>query len=271
MASGERRPDRSAGYVEGAVVQSRAPGLLDISLPGTHKVAIRGNGVLSPRARFGNFFTASVSNLGAMKLIVFATVACVTTSLAGCSSPRAAEKMSFFVTSNQAGDGGAIGGLAGADAHCQKLAKAVGSRKQSWRAYLSASAEFGRRVNARDRIGPGPWFNARGLQVAADIDELHGSNALGAKTSLNELGESPGYWHDMMTGSSPDGTLANGDVTCGNWTNTRGHVLVGHSDKGGKYGGNRATSWNSAHSSGCTMPALQSMGGKARFYCFAAD
>ena len=126
-------------------------------------------------------------------------------------------------------------------------------------------------MNARDRIGRGPWFNARGVQVAADIDELHRSNALGDKTSLNELGESPGYWHDMMTGSNPDGTLANGDVTCGNWTSTRGHVLVGHSDKGGRYGGNRATSWNSAHSSGCTITALQSMGGKAHFYCFAAD
>jgi len=206
-----------------------------------------------------------------MKLFVLATVACITTAVAGCKSPRADEKMSFFVASEQAGDGGAIGGLAGADAHCQKLAESVGSRKQRWRAYLSATAESGRPVHARDRIGRGPWFNARGLLIATDIDELHVSNALGGKASLDELGESPGYWHDMMTGSNPDGTLANGDVTCGNWTSTHGHVLVGHSDKGGQYGGNRATSWNSAHSSGCTMTALQSMGGKARFYCFAAD
>ena len=206
-----------------------------------------------------------------MRLFVLATVACVTTAVAGCTSPRADEKMSFFVTSSQAGDGGAIGGLAGADAHCQRLAEAVGSGKQSWRAYLSATVESGRPVNARDRIGRGPWFNARGFQVAADIDELHRSNALGGKTSLDELGESPGYWHDMMTGSNPDGTLANGDATCGNWTSTHGHVLVGHSDKGGQYGGNRATSWNSAHSSGCTITALRSMGGKALFYCFAAD
>jgi hypothetical protein len=218
-----------------------------------------------------NFLTAAVSNVSAMKLLVLATVACVTTVAAACTSPRADENMSFFVTSDQAGDGGAIGGVAGADAHCQKLAAAVGSRKQRWRAYLSAIEESGRPVNARDRIGRRPWFNARGVQVAADIDELHRSNALSDKTSLTELGESPGYWHDMMTGSNPDGTLANGDVTCGNWTSTRGHVLVGHSDKGGRYGGNRATSWNSAHSSGCTMTALQSMGGKARFYCFAAD
>ena len=179
--------------------------------------------------------------------------------------------MSFFVISEQAGDGGAIGGLAGADAHCQTLAEAVGSRKRPWRAYLSA-VESGRPpVNARDRIGGGPWFNAKGLQVAADIEDLHRSNALGDKTSLDELGESPGYWHDIMTGSNPDGTLASGDATCGNWTSTRGHVVVGHSDKGGRYGGTRSTSWNSAHSSGCTITALMSMGGKARFYCFAAD
>jgi hypothetical protein len=207
-----------------------------------------------------------------MKLLVLGTVAFVATAAAGCSSPRADEKMSFFVTSTQAGDGGALGGLAGADAHCQTLAEAVGSGKRIWRAYLSTAAESGRpQVNAKDRIGRGPWFNAKGVQVAADLEELHGSNALGGKTSLDELGESPGYWHDIMTGSNPDGTLASGDMTCRNWTSTSGHALVGHSDKGGKYGGNRATSWNSAHSSGCTMPALQSMGGKGRFYCFAAE
>jgi hypothetical protein len=207
-----------------------------------------------------------------MKLFALATAALVASAVAGCRSPRADDKMSFFVTSYQAGDGGAIGGLAGADAHCQKLAEAVGSRKQKWRAYLSAAAEPGRPpVNAGDRIGRGPWFNAKGVQIAADLDDLHRSNAVGNKTSLDELGESPGYWHDMMTGSNPDGTLASGDATCGNWTSTHGHVLVGHSDRGGRYGGVRASSWNSAHSSGCTMIALQSMGGKARFYCFAAD
>jgi hypothetical protein len=135
----------------------------------------------------------------AMKLSVLVTVACFTTAVAGCRSPRVDERMSFFVTSEQAGDGGAVGGLAGADAHCQKLAKAVGSRKRIWRSYLSGTAESGRPVNARDRIGRGPWFNAKGVQVAADIDDLHRSNALGAKTSLDEFGESPGYWHDMMT------------------------------------------------------------------------
>jgi hypothetical protein len=101
--------------------------------------------------------------------------------------------MSFFVTSDQAGDGGAMGGLAGADAHCLKLAKAVGSRKQSWRAYLSAAAESGRPVNARDRIGRGPWFNARGLQSPRALMNCTGRTRLATKTSLNELGESPGY------------------------------------------------------------------------------
>ena len=199
-------------------------------------------------------------------------LAVVLVAAAACSSPRADEKMSFFVTSTQAGDGGAIGGLAGADAHCQSLAEAVGSRKRTWRAYLSAAGEPGRPpVHARDRIGSGPWFNAKGVQVAANIDELHRSNALGDKTSRDELGESPGYWHDMLTGSNPDGTLASGDATCVNWTSTRGHAMVGHSDKGGQHGGARATSWNSAHPSGCTMTALMSMGGKARYYCFAVD
>jgi hypothetical protein len=205
-----------------------------------------------------------------MKQVVLAAVLLMAIAVAGCSSPRASEKMSLFITSNPAGDGGAIGGLARADAHCQSLAEAVGSRKRTWRAYLSAAAESGHPpVNARDRIGGGPWFNAKGVQIAANIDELHRSNALGDKASLDELGESPGYWHDIMTGSNPDGTLASGDATCGNWTSTRGQVVVGHSDKGGRYGGARSTSWNSAHSSGCTTPALMSMGGKALFYCFA--
>ena len=127
-----------------------------------------------------------------MKQVVLAAVVLVATAVAGCRSSRADEKMSFFVTSDQAGDGRAIGGLAGADAHCQTLAEAVGSRKRTWRAYLSAAAEAGRRpVNASDRIGPGPWFNAKGVEVAPDIEDLHRSNALGDKTSLDELASPP--------------------------------------------------------------------------------
>jgi hypothetical protein len=182
--------------------------------------------------------------------------------------------MSFFVTSVHGPNGGDLGGLAGADAHCQQLAKEAGSRKRNWRAYLSASPH-GRSpaVNARDRIGRGPWFNSKGFQIGASIEDLHGpDNHLGAQTSLDEQGNPVGYWHDMLTGSNPDGTLGSGDVTCQNWTSTQGHAIVGHSDKAGKYGGSQATSWNSAHrSSGCTLGSLQATGGDARIYCFAAD
>ena len=170
-----------------------------------------------------------------MKLIILGadTVAFVgTADVAGCSSPRADEKMSFFVTSHQAGDGGAIGGLSGADAHCQELAEAVGSRKRSWRAYLSAAAESGRPpVNARDRIGRGPWLNAKGVQVAADIDDLHRSEHASGRQNLPSkpnVANPQAIGTTSSTGSNPDGTLASGDVTCRNWTSTQGHVLVGH-------------------------------------------
>jgi len=192
--------------------------------------------------------------------------------IGGCGSPQADEKMSFFVTSIPAGEGGAIGGLAGADRQCQALAKAAGSTKRIWRAYLSVTAEPGESaVHARDRIGAGPWFNVHGVQIAANLDELHIANTLGDATSLDERGQSPGYWHDVMTGSNPDGTVATGDMTCHNWTSTSGHAMVGHSNKAGHDGGARATSWNSAHASGCTLAALQANGGNGRLYCFAAD
>jgi hypothetical protein len=190
----------------------------------------------------------------------------------GAPGPRG--EMSFFITSVQARNGGDVGGLAGADAHCQKLATAVGSRKREWRAYLSVAGEGGQTaVNARDRIGRGPWFNVEGVQVAASLEDLHGpNNGLGGETSLNELGKSPGNNHDIMTGSNPDGTLANGDLTCRNWTSTQGRAMVGHSNKQGSCCGDRATSWTSAHESkGCTMAGLSAMGGAALFYCFAAD
>lgn len=188
--------------------------------------------------------------------------------------PTSREQMSFFVTSVQAGNGGNMGWLAGADAHCRKLAEAVGSRKREWRAYLSA-ADAGRQpaVNATDRIGRGPWSNAKGVLVATSVDGLHGpENTLGPTTSLNEHGTPVGYYHDIMTGSNPDGTLASGDVTCRNWTSTDGRAIVGHSNKQGSCCGDRAQSWNSAHESrGCSLPALQAMGSAALFYCFAAD
>jgi hypothetical protein len=183
-------------------------------------------------------------------------------------------KMSFFVTSVPAGDGGSIGGLGGADAHCQKLAMAAGSPRAQWRAYLSAPAQDGQNaVNARDRIGAGPWFNAYGVQIAANLDELHGKNNIGAATALFEKGVTTRFYpHDMMTGSNPDGTLAAGDSTCRNWTSTAGQTMLGHSDRRGGMGGDRAQSWNSAHpSNGCSLSKLRETGGGGLYYCFAAD
>jgi hypothetical protein len=186
-----------------------------------------------------------------------------------------AQKMNFFVTSVPAGDGGSLGGLAGADAHCQKLAAAAGSTKHEWHAYLSATADSQHpAVNARDRIGHGPWFNAKGVRVAADLDDLHGpGNQLGGRTSLDESGNFVlSHVHDILTGSKADGTVAEGDSTCRNWTSTDGHAMVGHSNKVGGIGGDRARSWNSAHlSAGCSLPALKKLGGGGLLYCFARD
>jgi hypothetical protein len=155
------------------------------------------------------------------------------------------------------------------------LAAEAGSRKREWRAYLSAAAEGSRpAVNARDRVGRGPWFNAKGVQIAADLDDLHGAgNRLGGRTSLDEHGNFVlSNVHDILTGSKPDGTLAAGDTTCRNWTSTDGHAIVGHSNKVGGIGGDRARSWNSAHlSAGCTLPELQKLGSGALLYCFAVD
>jgi hypothetical protein len=184
----------------------------------------------------------------------------------------APEEMTFFVTSVQAHDGGNLGGLSGADRHCQRLAEAVGSRHRTWRAYLSASGDAGGApVHARDRIGRGPWVNVRGTTIAANLEALHGAgNALGRRTAITERGDPTP--HDIMTGSRADGTLAAGDATCHDWTSTQGHAVVGHSNKEGGCCGDAARSWNSAHvSEGCTLPALQAMGGAALFYCFAAN
>lgn len=183
-------------------------------------------------------------------------------------------KMNFFITSGPTGDGGNLGGLAGADAHCNALAGAVGSKRQ-WHAYLSVSASAdGPAVNARDRIGKGPWYNSQGQRVAVSLDELHGAgNKLGGRVSLDERGHLiPNNVHDILTGSNADGTLADGDSTCHNWTSTEGRAMVGHSNKVGGIGGERARSWNSAHlSEGCTMPALQKLGSGALLYCFAIE
>jgi hypothetical protein len=185
-----------------------------------------------------------------------------------------AKTMSFFVTSVAIGDGGNLGGLAGADAHCQALASAAGSAKQEWRAYLSAAAENGApAVNARDRIGAGPWINVKGVEIAANLADLHGAaNHITGRTALDERGSLIGAGvHDILTGSNEDGTLADDDATCHNWTSTTGHAMVGHSNRVGSLGGEGAKSWNSAHlTDGCTVPELQKLGSGALLYCFAA-
>ena len=184
------------------------------------------------------------------------------------------DKMSFFVTSVPAGTGGTIGGLAGADAHCQRLAEAAAAAGKTWRAYLSAPAgDDTAAVDARDRIGKGPWFNSRGVQIAANLDDLHGpGNQINRNTALVETGEATRFLpHDMLTGSNKDGTLASGDATCRAWKSTVGFAVLGHSDKAGSIGRD-ANSWNSAHlSEGCTAEAFRNTGGNGLFYCFAID
>ena len=204
-----------------------------------------------------------------------------TVALALFALPVAAEDMSFFITSKGPGDGANLGGLAGADAHCEKLAEAAGSSGKTWKAYLSASAADGKpAVNARDRIGSGPWFNAKGVQVAANLEELHYSNVgLSKENSLNEMGkvvngrgDSPNQ-HDILTGSQLDGMAFTDDAdhTCGNWTkNGEGSAQVGHHDRTG--GGQVPSSWNAAHGSrGCSQANLVATGGNGYFYCFGID
>jgi hypothetical protein len=184
--------------------------------------------------------------------------------------------MSFFITSAGSGNGANLGGLTGADAICQKLATAVGAGSKTWRAYLSATASGNQpAVNARDRVGRGPWQNAKGVVVAQSVDDLHSANnKLGKENSLTEKGamvngrgDSPNM-HDILTGSTTDGRLQ-GDLTCNNWTSSgAGSAQVGHHDKQG--GGQNPNSWNSAHASnGCSQANLVSTGGAGLFYCFA--
>ena len=197
--------------------------------------------------------------------------------LAQQTSSAISPAMTFFITSIGRGFGGNLGGLAGADNHCQRLADSVGRGVHKWRAYLSAPATASQpAVHARDRIGKGPWTNAAGVKVAASVAELHDDdNGLGRETSLSEKGTTigPGR-HDILTGSNPDGTLAAGpaDTTCAGWTSLddAGRAMLGHHNKSG--GGQRPNSWNSAHlSRGCSQRALRASMGDGLFYCFAAD
>lgn len=191
--------------------------------------------------------------------------------------------MSFFVTSQGVGKGADLGGLAGADKHCQTLAAGAGAGSKTWRAYLSTQGKDGvPTVNARDRIGAGPWYNAKGEVIARDVAQLHGANNISKQSALNEKGEpvagrgdTPNR-HDILTGSRTDGTAfspSDSDMTCGNWTRSgaEGVVMVGHHDRAGPTPDPWATSWNSSHQSrgGCSQQALRGTGGDGLFYCFA--
>jgi hypothetical protein len=194
--------------------------------------------------------------------------------------------MTFFITSVGSGKGADLGGLAGADQLCQALAQAVGAGNRTWHAYLSASASGSQpAVNARDRIGRGPWQNAKGVVIASNVDELHGTNNINKQTALTEKGEpvngrgdTPNM-HDMLTGSQPDDRAFSGgdDMTCHNWTSSgEGAAMVGHHDRQGLRDDDASKSWNASHPSrgtggGCSQEALRSTGGNGLFYCFAAN
>lgn len=198
-------------------------------------------------------------------------LAMVCISVVGAQKPAG---MGFFITSVGSGKGGDLGGLEGADKHCQQLAQAVGAGGRTWRAYLSAGGA--KPVHAKDRIGSGPWTNVKGVVVATSVADLHSdNNKLSKENSLTEKGEvvngrgdKPNR-HDILTGSNADGTLMEGQ-TCNNWTSSsEGTAQVGHHDRVG--GGAAPTSWNSSHpTKACSQEALQSTGGDGLFYCFAA-
>jgi hypothetical protein len=205
----------------------------------------------------------------------------------GLGAPAAVQAqqaaMTFFVSSVGKGNGADLGGLAGADAHCQALARAAGSTITNWRAYLSTTEPGGNEgVNARDRIGKGPWQNAKGVVVAKSVEDLHSdSNNINKQTALSEKGEiisgsgDPVNMHDMLTGSDPQGlySTAGGDTTCGNWTKSgEGSAIVGHHNRQGTKDSRHMHSWNSSHGTrGCSQDGLKSTGGAGLIYCFAAN
>ena len=209
--------------------------------------------------------------------------------LGACATSPAGGPMGFFVTSVGSGKGADIGGLAGADAHCQKLAAAAGAGNRTWRAYLSVPGSFPSQANpqgvasihARDRIGQGPWYNAKGELIARDLAHLHNGNRISKETALDERGnivkgrgDQPNE-HDILTGSRADGTAfaPQTDTTCKAWTSsTDGSAIVGHHDRIGPLPENWAKSWNFSHqSAGCSQEALIRTGGSGRLYCFAAN
>jgi len=234
--------------------------------------------------------------MGNVKYVFAVITVCLLSSfiVGGQNAPKNPPMpMSFFVTSAGPGDGGNLGGLAGADAQCQKLAAAVGAGAKTWHAYLSTQATASQpAVNARDRIGQGPWYNARGVRIADDVGELHGDtldqarlgNNLNMATALTEKGDRLGgvfdkpNLHDMITGSQPDGRAFTDDTdhTCHNWTSdSGGSAQVGHHDRTGGGPGVHTSgnsSWNSSHPvSGCSQASFAPNGGAALFYCFAIN
>lgn len=214
------------------------------------------------------------------------TAAALALSVAALPAQAQNANMTFFVTSQGIGNGGNLGGLAGADNWCQQLAQAAGAGGKTWHAYLSTQAEDGKpAVNAKDRIGKGPWQNAKGEVIAKDVAELHGDNKLTKQTALSEKGEvingrgdKPNR-HDILTGSQADGTAfaAGEDRTCKNWTSsTNGAAMVGHADRLGLNEEPPAKSWNMSHPSrgpdgGCSQADLRSTGGDGLLYCFATN
>jgi hypothetical protein len=215
------------------------------------------------------------------RILPFVSAVAALSALAACSQMPGGTKSgpSFFITSTGPGKGADLGGLAGADKQCQTLAAAAGLPNRNWRAYLSTTGAGS--VNARDRIGKGPWVNVQGVTVASGVDELHASNNLNKQTALTEKGaivnsgEDTPNMHDILTGSSPDGRAIPGDkdTTCGNWTKSGdGAAIVGHHNRAGLDDSAAAKSWNSSHPSrGCSQDNLRATGGNGLLYCFAAD
>ena len=228
----------------------------------------------------------STCALNISRLLLGLAVLTSFTALAAQSAQAQSAGTTFFVTSAGIGNGANLGGLAGADNHCQALAQAAGAGAKTWRAYLSTQAADGQPVvNARDRIGKGPWQNSKGVVIAKDVAELHGTNNITKQTALSEKGDvlngrgdTPNR-HDVLTGSQPDGTAfaAGDDHTCKNWTSsTQGSAIVGHFDRMGLRDDDASKSWNSSHPSrgpdgGCSQADLRSTGGDGLLYCFAAN
>jgi hypothetical protein len=222
-----------------------------------------------------NFSRISAAN-------IFVSLAVLGTGITSSVQAQQAN-MTFFLTSAGTGKGADLGGLDGADQHCAALAKEAGAKATNWRAYLSTTLPGGDAgVNARDRIGKGPWRNAKGVVVAKSVSELHSNkNNLNKQTALTEKGAvvsgggDPVNTHDILTGSDPAGnySTAGGDTTCGNWTKSgEGSAIVGHHDLRGLKDTRHMKSWNSSHGSrGCSQDNLKASGGAGLFYCFASN